>query len=168
MAREIGSRAAPGQKGFSSQSFKVGAVSELSATVAGPSDVAAFTGHKTTSALMHYKRKRINCKVPTLMEVSAEERASYTREDATLEWASSSVNVPSQQGNIKKGRPRKAATRAGTPRGAPIGAQGDAGGRHTIHAASQPAPPTGPGDCTDGDPSHTHPPVGTRGGQEHP
>jgi hypothetical protein len=92
LAREIGSRAAPDQ-GFSSQSFKVGAVSELSATGAGPSAVAAFTGHKTASALMHYNRKRMNCEVPTLMAVTAD-GANYTREDASLEWASSSVSFP--------------------------------------------------------------------------
>jgi hypothetical protein len=120
MAREIGSRAAPGQGGFSSQSFKVGAVLELSATGAGPSDVAAFTGHKTTSALMHYNRKRVNCEVPTLMAVTVE-GANYTREDASIEWASSSVDVSTQQGTSKKGRPRKVATRAGSPRGTPTG-----------------------------------------------
>jgi len=113
LAREIGSRTAPGQGGFSSQSFKVGAVSELSAAGAGPSAVAAFTGHKTASALMHYNRKRMNCEVPTLMAVTAD-GANYTREDASLEWASSSVNVATHQGITKRGRPRKITTHAST------------------------------------------------------
>jgi hypothetical protein len=74
------------------------------------------------------------------MVVTAE-GANYTREDASLEWASSSVNVSTQQVTERKGRTRKVATRAGIPTGAPMGVQGDAGGRHTIHAVSQPAPP---------------------------
>jgi hypothetical protein len=141
MARGIGARAAPGQGGFSSQSFKVGAVSELSATGAGPSAVAAFTGHKTASTLMHCNRKRMNCEVPTLMAVTAD-GANYTREDASLEWASSSVNVITHQGTTKRGRPKKVATHEGrTTRGAPMGVRGDAGGRHFIHVVPEPAPP---------------------------
>ena len=115
-------------------------MSELSATGAGPGAVAAFTGHKTASALMHYNRKRMNCEVPTLMAVTAD-GANYIREDASLEWASSSVNVAAHQGTTKRGRPRKDARLAGTPRGFPMGVQGDTGGTHSIHAAPDPAPP---------------------------
>ena len=106
LARSIGARTSPGQLGFSSQSFKVGAVSELSAMGDGQHAVAAFTGHKTTSALMHYNRKRMSCKVPTLMAVT-DKGANYTKEDATIEWASSAVNVSPTRKTVVKGRPRK-------------------------------------------------------------
>ena len=114
MARSIGASTSPGQLGFSSQSFKVGAVSELSAMGDGQHAVAAFTGHKTTSALMHYNRKRMSCKVPTLMAVT-DKGANYTKEDATIEWASSAVNVSLTRRTMGKGRPRKVNQLRGVP-----------------------------------------------------